>query len=130
MGRGFLVSHHGLRKSKHFYSLSSLGTMSNHNWCAFHPRKDLFLLTDTRHIFFSILINRTTLLDVVTFNRAHPINTKRNVYLSTMHSHPFNVMSSCKCNAIMSLQVMSCRIYDECYMNNLIHAYILHLGQL
>ena len=32
VGRIFLVSHHGLRKPKHFYSLSPLGTMSDHNW--------------------------------------------------------------------------------------------------
>ena len=112
-----------------FYGLSQLGNMSDHNWRAFHPREDLSLLADTRHIFFTILINRVTLLDVVLINRAHPINTKRSVDLSTMHSHPFNEMSPCICNAIMPLQVISYHIYDECYMDNLIHAYILHLGQ-
>ena len=86
------------------------------------------LIPDT--FFFTILINRVTLLDVVLINRAHPINTKRSVDLSTMHSHPFNEISLCICNAIMPLQVISYHIYDECYMDNLIHAYILHLGQL
>ena len=52
MGSRFFVSHRGLRKPRHFYGLSLLGTMSNHNWRAFHPREDPSLLADTRHIFF------------------------------------------------------------------------------
>ena len=68
-GKGFLVSHCRLRKPRHFYGLSSPGTMSDHNWGVFHPRGDLSLLANTRHIFFfTILINRETLLDVVPFN--------------------------------------------------------------
>ena len=51
MGSIFLVSHHGLRKPRHFYGLPPFGTMSNHNWRAFHLREDLSLLIDTRHIF-------------------------------------------------------------------------------
>ena len=74
MSRGFLVSHPRLRKPRHFYGLSPLGTMSDHNWRAFHPRGDLSLLVNTRHIFsLPFLINGVTLLDVVPFNRAHPI---------------------------------------------------------
>ena len=100
VGSGFLVSHRWLCKPRHFYGLSTLGTMFDHNWWVFHSREDLFLLDDTQHnFFFTILINRATLLDVVPFNRAHPINTKRSVNSLTMHSHPFNAMSLCICNA-------------------------------
>ena len=38
VGSEFLVSHHKLRKPKNFYSLSLLGTMSDHNWWVFHLR--------------------------------------------------------------------------------------------
>ena len=51
VGSGFLVSHRRLRKPRHFYGLSSLGTMSDHNWRVFHPRGDLSLLIDSRDIF-------------------------------------------------------------------------------
>ena len=44
LGGEFLVSHCGLHKPKHFYDLSPLGTMSNHNLLNFHPREDLSLL--------------------------------------------------------------------------------------
>ena len=32
VGSGFLVSHCWLCKPRHFYGLSPLGTMSDHNW--------------------------------------------------------------------------------------------------
>ena len=64
VGRGFLVSHRGLLKPRHFYDLSPLGTMSYYNWQVFHSRGDLSLLVDTRHT-FSVSCNRATLLDVV-----------------------------------------------------------------
>ena len=74
VGSGFLVSHRGLYKLKNFYSLSLLGTMSDHNGRDFHPREDLSLLANTGHIFsFTLLINHATLLDDVPFNRAYPI---------------------------------------------------------
>ena len=74
VGNGFFMSHHRLRKPKHFYDLSPLGTMSDHNWRAFHLREDLSLLANTWHIFsFTLLINHATVLDVVPFNRAYPI---------------------------------------------------------
>ena len=51
VGIRFLVSHRELQKPKHFYNLSPLRTMSNHNWQVFHLRGDLSFLTDTQHIF-------------------------------------------------------------------------------
>ena len=52
MGSGFLVSHRGIRKPRHFYDLSFLGTMSDYNLLDFHPREDISLIADTRHIFY------------------------------------------------------------------------------
>ena len=51
VGSGFLVAYYRLRKLKHFYGLSPLGTMSDHNWRAFHQREDLSLFDYTWHIF-------------------------------------------------------------------------------
>ena len=51
-------------------------------------------------------------------------NTKRSVDSLTMHSHPFNEMSLCICNAMCHCLFVPCQIYDECYMDNYIkHAY-------
>ena len=36
-----------------------------------------------------------------------------------MHSHPFNAMSPCICNA--RCHCMSCHMHNECYMDNTIH---------
>ena len=38
VGSEFLVSHRRLCKPKHFYALSSLETMFDHNWQVFHQR--------------------------------------------------------------------------------------------
>ena len=112
VGSGFLVSHHGLRKPRHFYGLSSLGTMSN--WWVFYLRQYLSLLVDTRHIFsFSILFNCATLLDIVPFTEPTQSNTQHSVNLLTMHSHPFNAMSPCICNVRCH-----CMLYHvTCIMN-------------
>ena len=76
------------------------------------------------HIFFTILINRATLLDVVPFTEPTQSNTKCSVDSLTMHSHPFNAMSLCIFNAKCHFLFVPCHIYDECYMNNFIkHAY-------
>ena len=100
MGRGFFVSHHELRKPRHFYGLSPLRTMSDHNWRAFHPREDLSLLSNTQYI-FSLPFYSTVRLCWMLSHLTEPTqsNTKRGVDLLTMHSHPFNAMSMCICNA-------------------------------
>ena len=51
VGSGFLVSQSRLRKLRHFYGLSPLGTMSDHDWRVFHLMGGSILLADTRHIF-------------------------------------------------------------------------------
>ena len=91
VGSGFLMSYHWLRKPKHFYSLSPLGNMSDHNWQVFHPRGDLSFLAYTRHIFFASC-NHATLLDVVPFIEPTQSNTKCSVDLPTMHLHQLNAM--------------------------------------
>ena len=117
VGSGFLVSHRGLRKPRHFYGLSPLRTMSDHNWWVFHPRGDLSLLVDTRRIFSlsfqSIVRLCWTLSHLTKLTQSY---TKRSVDSLTMHSHPFNAMSSCICSAICHYLFVPCHIYDEFYM--------------
>ena len=100
MGSGFLVLHRGLRKPRYFYGFSSPGTMSGHNWRAFHPREDLSLLANTRHI-FSLPFYSTVRLYWTLSYLLSPHNQTLNTMsiLPTMHSHLFNAMSLCICNA-------------------------------
>ena len=114
VGSEFLVSHHMPRKPRHFYSLLPLGTMSNHNWRVFHPRGDLSLLDNTRHIFslpfYSTLRLYWTLSHLTESAQS---NIKHSIDSLTMHSHPFNAMSQCICNAICH-----CMLYHvTCIMN-------------
>ena len=123
----FLVLHHRLRKPRHFYSLSPLGTMSYHNWRwrVFHPRRGgggggiypNLLIPDT----FSLPFQSTMQICWTLSHLTEPTqsNTKRSVDLPTMHSHPFNEMSPCICNVIMPLQVISCCMHNECYVRHL-----------
>ena len=100
VGSGFLVSHHRLCKPRHFYDLSTLGTMSDHNWRAFHPREDLSLLSNTRHIFYLPFYSTVRLYSMLSHLPSPPNQTPNTVsILSTIHSHPFNAMSPCICNA-------------------------------
>ena len=57
VGSGFLVSHYGLRKPRHFYSLSPLGTIFDHNWWVFHPRGiyPFLLMPDTYFLFHATI---------------------------------------------------------------------------
>ena len=120
VGSRFLVSHRRLRKPRHIYDLSPLGTMSDHNWRVFHPRGDLSLIANnTRHI-FSVSCNRATLLDVVPFTEPTKSNTKHSVDLPTMHSHPWNAMFPVYMQCKMSLHVISCCMYNEHYIEQFI----------
>ena len=114
MGSGFLVSYRGNHKPRHFYGLSPLGNMSYHNWRVFHPKRDLSLLVDTRHI-FSLPFYSTVRLCWRLSHLIEPTqsNTKRSVNSLTMHSHPFNAMSPCICNTRCH-----CMLYHvTCIMN-------------
>ena len=105
VGSIFLVSHRRLRKPSHFYGLSLLRTMSDHNWWVFHPRGDLSLLDDTRHIFF-VSCNYATLLDVVPL--LSPPNQTPNavpIYQPCTHTHEmrcFPCICNAKCHCMLS----------------------------
>ena len=80
---------------------------------AFHPRECLTLLSITRHKFSPFY--STVQLCWTSSNDTKPTQsiTKHNVDFSTMHSHPFNVMSPCTCNVMLH-----CRLYHgTCIMN-------------
>ena len=125
VGSGFLVSHPRLRKPRHFDGLSLLGTMTYHNWKVFHPRGDLSLLIDIRHIFslpfYSIVQLYWTLSHLTEPTQS---NTKRSVDLPTMHSHPFNAMSACICNAKCHCMLPHVTCINECYIEQIL--IILH----
>ena len=108
------MSYHGLCKPRHFYGLSSLGTMSNYNWRTFHLREDLSLLANTRLI-FSLPFYSTVRLCWTLSHLPSSLNQTPNIVsiLSTMHSHPFNAMFSCICNV-----KCHCMLYHvTCIMN-------------
>ena len=86
------------------------------------------LLLDTYFHFH--VSNHATLLDFVQLYRVHQSITKHSV-----DSYHALTPMSCdvpvhKCNAMCHYMSIPCHIYDECYMDNLIHAYTMHLGQL
>ena len=114
VGSGFLVSHRRLYKPRHFYGLSLLGIMFDHNWRAFHPREDLFLLANTRRIFSLPFYLTVRLCWTLSHLPSPPNQTPYTVLiLPTMHSHPFNAMSPYICNARFH-----CMLYHvTCIMN-------------
>ena len=86
------------------------------------------LLLDTYFHFH--VSNRTTLLDFVQRYPVHQSITKHSI-----DSYHALIPISCdvpvhKCNAMHHYKSITCHIYDEWYMDNLIHAYTMHLGQL
>ena len=74
----------------------------------------LSLLASTRHIFSLLLYSTVRLCWMLSHLTDHTqSNTKCSVNSSTMHSHPFNAMSPCICNAICH-----CMLYHvRCIMN-------------
>ena len=84
--------------------------------CGFFTRRGIYhflLIPDTYFLYH--LFNCATLLDVVLFTKPTKSNTKCSVDLPTMHSHPFNTMSPCICNA-----VCHCMLYHViCIMNTI-----------
>ena len=113
VGSGFLVSHRRLCKPRHFYGLSPLKTMSDHNSRVFHPRGDLSLLTDTRHIFSLPFYSTVPLCWTLSSLPSPPNQTLSTVSIYQPCTHPFNVMSLCMCNARCH-----CMLYHvTCIMN-------------
>ena len=121
MGSGFLVLHCRVSKLRHFYGLSPLGTMSNHNWWVFHSMGDLSQLVDD---IFSLPFQSTVRLYWTLSHLAEPTqsNTKISVDLPTMHSHPFNAMSQCICNVCAIAY-----LYHVTYMMNAIWAILSNM---
>ena len=97
VGSGFLVSHCELHKPRHFYGLSPLGTMSDHNRWVFHPGGNLSQLANTQRIFsFTISLFRVTHLEVVpltVFTRSTPNAVMINNRVPTTHYRTPNTMS-------------------------------------
>ena len=100
VGSEFLVSYRRLRKPRHFYGLSPLGTMSDHNWQVFtrvgiYP----FLLYLTHVFFISFFFSATVrlILNIVPFYRAHhrrPNTVSIYHVLATYHRTPNTVSIS------------------------------------
>ena len=121
MDSGFLVSHSRLCKPRHFYGLSPLGTMFDHNWRVFHLREDLSLFVDTRHI-FSLPFYSTVRLCWTLSHLPSPHNQTPNtvsIYQPCTNTHLMRCPRAYECK--MSLHVISCYMHNECYMDNTIH---------
>ena len=131
MDSEFLVSHCRLRTPKHFYGLSLLELCLTTINEVFHPRGCLSLLAITRHK-FSLPHYSTVRLCWTSshFTKPTQSKTKCSVDFSTMHPHPFNVMSLCICNAMRH-----CMLYHSACIMNVIRTtqttqFIMCHGQL
>ena len=60
--------------------------------------------------------------------RAHPISTKRNVNLLTMHSHQTQCDVPMHIQCKMSLHIISCYMYNEHYMEQFINRTLCQLS--
>ena len=114
VGSKFSGSHRRLRKPSYtFTGFHRLTHMYNQKYRGFHLRRYISLLVITRHIFsFSFIQPRDPVGNCPTV-LSTPNQTPNAVLIITMHSHPFNAMSSCICNAIRH-----CMLYHAtCIMN-------------
>ena len=73
--------------------------MSNQEYRVFHPRGIYPFLPNTRIFHFLFFLCRETHFGRCPILPSPPSNTKHSIDLPTMHSHPFNAMSPCICNA-------------------------------
>ena len=98
MGSGFLVSHRGLRKPRHFYDLSPLGTMSNYNWRVFHLGGIYpFLLIPDTYFSFHATVRLCWMLSHLLSLRNQTLSTV-SIYLPRTHTHEMRCFL-CICNA-------------------------------
>ena len=94
-------------------SAFTVGHMYNQKYRGFHPRGYLSLLAITRHIFSFSFIQSCDPIGRCLTVLSPPNQTPKLVLIITMHSHPFNAMSSCICNAMCH-----CMLYHAtCIMN-------------
>ena len=115
------MSHCGLCKPRHFYGLSPLGTMSDHNWRVFHMRVIYYFLLIPDTYFLYHFNQSCDSVGRCPIYRAHPINTKCSVDLPTMYSHPTQCDAPVHIQCKMSLHVISCYKYNEHYMEQFIN---------
>ena len=110
----FLEFHRRLRKPSYIF-------MGSHRWIhmydkkyrGFHSRGYLYLLAITQHIFLFLFIQSCDPVGCCPIVPSTPNQTLNTVLIIIMHSHLFNVMSSCICNAMRH-----CMLYHvTCIMN-------------
>ena len=116
----FLVSHRKLRTPRHFYGLSPLELCLTTNTGSF-TRGGVYpylLLPDTT---FLLLFHVTVQLYWTSSNDTEPTqsNTKCSVDYNHSHLIQCDVPVYMQCNA--SLHVISCHMYNECYIDNKNH---------
>ena len=113
VGSVFLVSHRRLYKPRHFYSLSSLGTMSDHNWWVFHPRGgSTSACSYPAHVFYLSFQSIVRFCCTLSHLPSSPNQTPNTVSIYQPTHTQLNAMSPCICKAKMSLY--------ECYMRHLL----------
>ena len=117
VGNEFRGSHRRFRMpSDTFANFHHWIQMSNQEYRVFHLRgyQSLLAIPNTRIFHFIFLLcNRETHFGRCPILSSPPLNTKHSVNLPTMHSHPFNAMSPCICNARCH-----CMLYHvTCIMN-------------
>ena len=105
VGSGFLVSHRRLRKPRHFYGLSPLGIMFDHNWRVF-TRGGIYPLLLILGTYF--LFHATVRLYWTLSHLPSPSNQTPNavsIYQLCTHTHEmrcFSCICNAKCHCILS----------------------------
>ena len=114
VGRKFSRSYCRLRKPSYtFTSFHRWTHMYKKKYRGFHPRGYLSLLAITRHIFSFSFIQPCDPVGRCPTVPSPPNQTPNIVLIITMHSHSFNAISPCICNAMRH-----CILYHAtCIMN-------------
>ena len=103
-------------QASHAYTLSqapTVGIMYNHIYQVFHSMGYLSLLAITRHIFSFSCIQPCDFVRHRPMVLSPPNQSPNTMLIITQHSHPFNAMSPCICNAMCH-----CMLYHAtCIMN-------------
>ena len=121
LGRRILVSHHGLLKPRHFYSLSSLWTMSYHSWRVFSPDRGIYpflLIPDTYFQFHATVQLCWTLSHLPSLPNQTP--NVVSIYQPCTYTHEmrcFPCMCNVKCHCMLAH--VTCIIhYMEQFINH------------
>ena len=128
VGSGFLVSHHELNKPRHFYGLSLLGTMSDHNWRVFHLRGGgggggiyPFLLIPDTYFPFHVTMRLYWTLSHLPTTPTQTLNAV-SIYQPCTHTHEIRCFP-CICNAKYHCMLahVACIIhYMEQFINHIL----------